>query len=416
MGDRVVFENVKLVDGKHATRAGSHVVVEGNRIAAVGSGPATLAGDRVVDLRGRVVMPGMAICHFHPTYGSSWPASARPIPAWFRSAPAYTTLVAVTHLELALQCGFTSAVSAGGVRDIEPVLAAAIDAGFISGPRFLPGGPDLSGTGSFLDIAPSYGGISESHMYQRCDGLDEFCRAVREQVRQGARVIKLAVSGGHGALTTKDRLDVSEAELRAAVETAHERGALIRGHIVSKRAILAAIEAGIDIIDHGDDIDDECIAALVEHGTFLAPSIHFAHVFFKEMLESPRVWFDRADTDHMLEMLPIANAAGVKLLIGDDYASAPFSHGRYAEELEVYVRDAGIPPVDVLRWATVHGAEVAGRGNELGTIEEGKLADLLVIDGDPLDDITVLQDRDNLIAIMKDGVFAKDELAGICSA
>ena len=201
-------------------------------------------------------------------------------------------------------------------------------------------------------------------------------------------------------------------ELFTAVDTAHERGVRIRGHIVSKRAILMAVEAGIDVIDHGDELDDECIAAIVEAGTFVAPSVLFPKTFLEHM-GSGLGFTDqmRADLDRTLEVLPQANAAGVKLVVGDDYGAVGFAHGRYAEELAVYVRDAGIPPLEVLRWATRNGAELLGRRDELGTVSEGKLADLLVVDGDPLEDITVLQDRDRIAAILRDGVLVKDELA-----
>jgi imidazolonepropionase-like amidohydrolase len=110
----------------------------------------------------------------------------------------------------------------------------------------------------------------------------------------------------------------------------------------------------------------------------------------------------------VLEVLPKANAAGVKLVLGDDYGAMGFPHGRYAHELEVYVRDAGIAPLDVLRWATVHGAELMGRGHELGRITDGYLADLLVVDGDPSRDVTVLQDPANLVGIMKGGTWHKE--------
>jgi imidazolonepropionase-like amidohydrolase len=120
----------------------------------------------------------------------------------------------------------------------------------------------------------------------------------------------------------------------------------------------------------------------------------------------------RADgLDRTLGVLPQANAAGVKLVVGDDYRAVGFAHGRYAEELEAYVRDAGVPALEVLRWATKHGAELMGREDELGTVAAGKLADVLVVDGDPLEDITVLQDRERLLAIVKDGVLEKDDLA-----
>ena len=118
----------------------------------------------------------------------------------------------------------------------------------------------------------------------------------------------------------------------------------------------------------------------------------------------------KADLEHMYEVLPKANAAGVKLVVGDDYGAIGFPHGKYAAELEVYVRDAGIPPLEVIRWATKNGAELMRRGADLGTVTEGKLADLVVVDGDPLEDITVLQDLDRIHAVLKGGEFAKDAL------
>jgi len=187
---------------------------------------------------------------------------------------------------------------------------------------------------------------------------------------------------------------------------------LLTARRASAARFLMAIEAGIDVIDHGDDMDDECIAALAETGTFVAPSVLFPKTFLANM--GAGLGFSdqmRADLDRTLGVLPQANAAGVKLVVGDDYGAVGFAHGRYAEELEVYVRDAGIPALEVLRWATKHGAELMGRAEELGTVAEGKLADLLVVDGDPLEDVRVLQDRDSLLAIVKDGVLEKDELA-----
>jgi imidazolonepropionase-like amidohydrolase len=287
----------------------------------------------------------------------------------------------------------------------------AINDGLIPGPRFVPGSRELSTTGHGNDTNPWYWEMAAWGAARVCDGAEAFRHAVRDEVKRGAEMIKLFVTGGHGVLTPKDRLEMTRAELSAAVDSAHERGVQIRGHIVNKRAILMAVEAGVDVIDHGDDLDDECIAALVETGTFLAPSVLFPKTFLEHMGSglgfSDRM---RADLDHTLGVLPEANAAGVKLVVGDDYGAVGFAHGRYAEELEVYVRDAGVPALEVLRWATKHGADLMGRADELGTIAEGKLADVLVVDGDPLDDIAVLQDRDHLLAIVKDGVLEKDEL------
>ena len=174
-----------------------------------------------------------------------------------------------------------------------------------------------------------------------------------------------------------------------------------------------AVEAGIDVVDHGDELDAECIAALAETGTFLVPSVFFPKTLAEQM--GPGLGFTdamRADVAHMCKMLPEADAAGVWILLGDDYGAMGFPHGRYGAELGVYVEDAGISPVDVIRWATKHGAELMDMGDNLGTIEEGKLADFLVVDGDPSEDVSLLADPDNLVAIVKDGALIKDELTG----
>ena len=406
---RLVLTDANLVDGEHPAKSGAHVVVDGRRIVAVGTGPyAAQPDDRVVDLGGRTVMPGMVTCHFHSTYHE---LGAQPSPYGLEAPPAYQALRAAKNLETALQCGFTSAVSAGAPSDIDASMRRAIDERLIPGPRFVPGSRELSTTGHGNDTNPWYWEMAAWGAARICDGPEEFRKAVRDEVKRGAEMIKLFVTGGHGVLTPKDRLEMTRAELTAAVETAHERGAQIRGHIVNKRAILMAVEAGIDVIDHGDDMDDECIAALAETGTFVAPSVLFPKTFLEHM-GSGLGFGDgmRADLDQTLAVLPQANAAGVKLVVGDDYGAVGFAHGRYAEELEVYVRDAGIPPLEVVRWATKHGADLMGRSEDLGTVAEGKLADLLVVDGDPLDDIAVLQDRGRLVAVMKDGVLEKDEL------
>ena len=158
-------------------------------------------------------------------------------------------------------------------------------------------------------------------------------------------------------------------------------------------------------------MDRECIDRLVAAGTFVAPSLYFPHSLLSR--SAPALGFTasmRSDFEHMCRILPEANAAGVKLVIGDDYGAMGLPHGSYAGELALYVREAGIAPLDVLRWATRHGAELMGLGDQLGTIAAGKLADLLVVDGDPVADISILQDTDKLLAIMKGGALIKDEL------
>lgn len=406
---RLIFTNASLLDGERAARPNTNVVVDGGRIASVTSGRVDArSGDRVVDLAGRTLMPGMITCHFHSTYHE---LGAAPAPLGLDKPPAYLALRAARNLETALRCGFTGAVSAGAAHDIDAAMKQAIADGLLCGPRFLAGSRDLSTTGHANDSTPWYWESRSEAAIRLCDGPDEFRRGVRDEIKRGADIIKLFVTGGHGTTAPKNAPEMTRGELHAAVEAAHDRGRRIRGHIVNKRAILIAIEAGIDVIDHADDMDRECIDHLAAAGTFVAPSLYFPHTLMSG--RGPALGFSaamRADFDHMCRVLPEANAAGVKLVVGDDYGAMGLPHGRYAGELELYVREAGIAPLDVLRWATRNGAELMGLGEQLGTVEAGKLADLLVVDGDPVADIAVLQDTDKLLVIMKGGVFVKDAL------
>jgi imidazolonepropionase-like amidohydrolase len=398
---RLVLRNANLLDGRAPARPRTTIVIEGDRIAAVE--PDSEVGDGI-DVEGRSVMPGMVTAHFHSTYDE---LGAKPAPFGAEQAPAYQAVVAARNLATALRCGYTSAISAGAANDVHPSMAKAIRDGVIPGPRFLPGSRELSTTGHSNDTTPWYWDMRTPGAMRVCDGADGFRAGVREEIKRGARVIKLFVTGGHGTLAPKEQTELTRDELAAAIETAHSRGALVRGHITNKPAILTAIELGIDIIDHADDMDDECIEQLVAVGTFVVPSIHFPLTLLSGATPGP-AWMDslRADVDRMCEVLPKANAAGVRFLLGDDYGAAGFPHGRYGLEPAVYVEHAGIDPLDVLRWATVHGAEAMGRADDLGVIEPGKLADLLVIDGNPAVDISVLADAERLVVLQGGAVVA----------
>ena len=181
---RLVLTNANLVDGEHPAKPGAYVVVEGNQITTVGTGALdTRSGDRVVDLAGRTVMPGMVTCHFHSTYHE---LGATPAPYGLEAPPPYQALRAARNLETALQCGFTSAVSAGAPCDVDASMKRAINEGLIPGPRFVPGSRELSTTGHGNDTNPWYWEMAAWGAARCCDGPEEFRKAVRDEVKRGA--------------------------------------------------------------------------------------------------------------------------------------------------------------------------------------------------------------------------------------
>jgi len=399
---RLILTNANVLDGENPAMPGRAVVIDGERITAVSaSPPARAPEDQVVDLAGRTVMPGMVTCHFHSTYHELGSTTA---PYGNEYPPAYQALLAANNLGTALRLGYTGVVGAGGANDVEPGVKRAIEDGVVVGPRFVPSGRELSTTGHANDGSPWYWGLPSTGSVRLCDGAEGFRLGVREEIKRGAEIIKLFVTGGHGVTAPKDRMEMTRDELAAAIETAHSRGALIRGHIVNKRAIMLAIELGIDIVDHCDELDDEVISALVERGTFVVPSLHFPKVFLERFGSGLGFAADaiKSDLEHMYEVLPKADAAGVKLLLGDDYGAVGFAHGTYGGELELYAREAGFSPLDLIRWGTRNGAAVMRRSHDLGSVEPGKLADLLVLDDDPSADITVLSRRPPA-AVLKGG-------------
>ena len=397
----LVIGNARLLEPAGMLVAGS-LVIDGDRITALLDEPFP-TGPRsaeVCDVGGRTVMPGMVSCHFHSTYDE---LGSQPAPLGSEHPPAYQALIAARNLHTALRHGYTSAVSAGAANDIDRSMKLAIDRGLIPGPRFVPGSRELSTTGHSNDTTPWYWRLPEAGGIRLCDGAEGFRLGVREEIKRGAQVVKLFVTGGHGTLAPKERTELTREELAAAIDAAHARGALIRGHIANKEAILLSVELGIDVIDHADDMDDECIERLVDAGTYVVPSAFFPK-HFAETVGSGLGFADSmlVDVERACEVLPKANAAGVRLLVGDDYGALGFPHGLYGRELSFYVDEVGIPPSDVLAWATRNGAALMGRQGELGEIRVGALADLLVVDGDPLADIGVLADPGR-ITVVKGG-------------
>jgi imidazolonepropionase-like amidohydrolase len=412
---RTLFTNANLIDGTgKAPVSGSTVVVEGDRIVAVGQGgdPATAPGDMCYDLAGKTLMPGMVAGHAHLSYPDFDPEDLNSID--MALPPTHMAVIAARNAERTLKAGFTTAAGAGSIHQIDRMLKDLTRQGVIPGPRIMACGQDVMPTAGGMDLKPTWWAMGLKGLALIVDGPIEVRKAVRLQAKEGNDLIKIYPQGGHG-VPVRGSMDMRPDEIEAAVEAAHDKGKLVRAHVVTKPAIIACIKAGVDIVDHGNGIDDEVAELAVKHNVFFLPSLYMASI-------APQYYAPRGDTVPPAERIELwfesaarriasAQKMGVKFVVGDDFGSAITPHGDNGKELAVYVRRLGLDPLDVIGWATRNAAEMIRMERDLGTIEQGKLADLLVVDGDPLAEIELLGDPANLAVVMQGGRFITNRLA-----
>jgi len=432
---RIVFTEANLIDGEHPAKAGINVVVEGERIQSVGEAtPKARPGDRIVPLGGRTLMPGMVQAHFHSHFGAFGEGVTAPA-LGLEAAPPFLSMLAAVNARTALHCGFTGALGSSSGHGIDVCLKEAILLGLVEGPRYRACTRELVTTGESSDYPNNrtwFMELGNKGLTYEVDGADAWRHATRAELGRGADVVKISASPGHGSVPARDVMYLTREELRACVDTAHTLGKKVRAHVASRIGVLECARAGVDVIDHADRLDEECIEAILEAGSFVVPSMLWT-VRFLEIAENwdhaekplpiseghpeelattlERIRGVREDFEYTARMMPEANRAGVKMVVGDDFGTPVMPHGTYVDELELYVKQLGFPALDVIRWATKNGADLLDLGDEAGTVEPGKLADLLVVDGDPLTDIGCLREP-SLLAILKGGAFVKDALPG----
>jgi imidazolonepropionase-like amidohydrolase len=424
MTKRTIFANAALYDGQSDRQDGVLIAVEGDRIVAVGKTVSAAAGDEQIDLAGKTVIPGMTAGHWHGDYGGLRLADVGKGYLGTHSPPSYLAAVAVENLGHALASGITNAVGAGCSFDNDACMKMAMADGRIVGPRIRAGGLHINTTANendpnawWLPASDRQDGLQVIGAELFADGAEGMRKAVRHQLRRGVEVIKIFPSGGHGLDVPPEQRSMATEELEMVIRTAHERGAVVRGHVCTKKLILESVKLGIDIVDHGDELDEEIIEAMVKHGTFYVPSMLFLRKLLPtgegDLARGTQLEPVRRSFEHLCKMLPLAHKAGVKIVPGDDFGLEFMMHapGNYAEELEVYVNDCGVAAKDVLTWATRNGGLMMGR-SDLGMVREGYVADLVVVNGDPVQDMGLLRNSDNLQMIVKDGKVHKNTLSG----
>ena len=432
---RLVFRGAQLFDGEGPARPGTTVVVRGERIEAVTPDAAyqTRPGDQVYDLGGRTLMPGMVQTHFHSHFGAFGDGVRAPA-LGLEAAPAYLSMLAAHNAELAVQCGFTGAIGSSNAHTIDVSLKEAIQAGFVKGPRYLAGSREIVTTGEYSDYPNNrtfFMNLGCTGLTYEADGVDGWRLAGRVESGRGCDVVKISAAPGHGSMPVRDILCPTRDELRALVDAVHKNGKRVRAHAPSKTSILECARAGVDIIDHADRIDAECVEAILDHNCTVVPSMLWSERFLaiaepwdhdktplpisEGFPETPaqaraKIRAVREDYEYTCRAMAEAARAGVRMVVGDDFGTPIMPHGDYIPEFELYVKKLGIAPIEVLRWATKNGAEAMGLGDRTGTITVGKQADLIVVDGDPLVDVGCLANRDNLKVILLDGRVMKDTL------
>lgn len=389
-----VLKNLNLIDGTGGPVVNNAVVVvEGTKIKAVGKeGEVEYSADyEVLDLGGKTVLPGMVEAHVH--IGMNGEPAMETI--MLKETLPMTTIKASVYAQKDLMAGFTTIRTMGDKGFLDVALKRAIDAGIIDGPRMRVSGQILSITGGHGDIAlpPE---VTFTGWSAIVDSPDEARKAARYQLKMGADIVKMCATGG--VMSEGDEPgspQLNEDEMRAAIYEAHKVGKKAAAHAQGTKGIKDAVKAGIDSIEHGIFLDDEVVEMMREKGVYLVATLSAPYNIKKYGVEAGIPDYAVRKTEQVIDAhgasFMKAYRAGVKIAVGTD-AGTPFNrHGENAQELEMMVQ-AGVKPMDAILAATKWGADLLGMSNIIGTIEAGKEADIIAVEGNPLENISLLKD------------------------
>ena len=392
---RTLIRVGRLIDGTGAPpREDVDLLVEGSCIAGIGSrGEISEEGARVIAAEDKTVLPGLIDAHVHICSDPE----PRPLAERRGESLAMMTIRGVRNARLTVEGGITAIRTVGTRGGVDLAIRDAIKSGIIPGPRMVAGGRGITITGGH----GYYSGIE-------VDGPDEMRKAARSLIKDGVDVIKVKVTGG--VMTPGIRPGVPQLnrdELEVVIEEAHKAGIKVAGHAEGKRGVNDAIAVGIDSIEHGYFMgNEEGLQMMLERGTFLVPTIIAYDLIAKgegSALTKEAIENARMALEYNTVGFRRAVEAGAKIAMGSDAGTAFNDHGRSWREL-IYMVENGMTPMQAIVAATRNGAELLGLGEEIGTLEVGKRADVIVVDGNPLEDISQIG---NVVWVMKDGELVK---------
>jgi imidazolonepropionase-like amidohydrolase len=400
----------RLIDGSGAPPIDKAIVViEGDRIVQVGPAADVRIpqGARIIDLGGYTILPGLMDCHVHISIRPGDGGDTQKL----RESIAHEAIYGVAHAKITLEAGFTTIRNIGAGNYSDAALRDLIKKGVVPGPRMVVATRGVGATGGHADINGWNPDLNLPGWAQIADGVDELRKAVREQVKFGADLIKVTATGGVlSAGTALSEQQYSLEELKVIVETANMLGVKVAAHAHSPGGMNDAIRAGVASIEHGSLIDDEGIRLAKEHGTFVVPTLYTLDFITQEGPEWGVPEHSIAKAKSMAQQqrahLKKAYHEGVKFAYGTD--AAVFPHGRNAKDFKILVEELGVPPMEAIQMATVHSAELIGITDDVGTLAAGKWADIIGVAGNPLEDITLLED---VRFVMKGGKVYKSSVA-----
>ncbi len=412
-----VIQNGQIVDGTGAAPVHSGVVVinEGliDYVGPSANAPVPIQGAQIIDARGGTIMPGLVEAHFHSTYFNVAALEDLDI----KYPVEYVTLLAAANAKLALECGYTAARSGGSLFNIDFWLRKAIESDVMPGPRMATSGREICGVGGLMDWNPDFRKIGMEGLVLLVNGPDEARAAVRKLVKDGVEWIKTYPTGDAASPDVNDHhtLCMTFEEMHAVVQTAHNHHLKVTGHCRATDGIKNALRAGYDALEHGTFMDREAMDLLLQRDVPVVPALYFE---LASIEHGPEFGMSQRVIDGHKETLEGGAASarwilseGGRLGMGGDYGFAWNPHGDYARELTFFVNYVGLKPLEVIRCATQSGAQIMGRDHEFGTLSVGKLADILVVDGDVVADISILEDRTRLIAVLQGGTIQAGQLS-----